>query len=629
MIDQFRDRRTLAMIFVVPLFLYPLMGVTFFQASQFVRERSSRILVIYSDEKPDFLPESKLLDYRYEKQPKSSAGDFAKLSLTEKTCDSVLVIPLGFQEEKPEPPLLIIYNTAVEKSGLAQKRLENAIEKWSQSLGEKMLEDKGIDIRSVSPIETQTQDIAKDTGFQGAAFWSKTLPVMLLLWALAGAFYPAVDLCAGEKERGTLETLLCSPATRGEIVLSKLCTVMSFSMLIAILNITCLAITGAFLISQLPMEVSLPLSSSLLMVIPLVPASLIFSSLCLALASYAKSSKEGQYYLLPLIMTVMPLIFIAVAPGSELTLGTALLPITGISLILRELLEGNYETVIKFMPVVFVVTILCCYFSFRFAIRQFNSESVLFNDSKKFDVSQWFTQLLKNRTARPTFAAGVMLAVVILTLKYFANFMFPAPQTFADVATSTLVLQLGIVLLPTLIFAYVFTRDPWGTLGFSVPKGKAVSIFVYTIAAIAAAILIFPVNVFFGELIQRLYPVSDAVLAQVEPIIKLFKSGPLPLTIGLMAVLPGVCEEVAFRGFILNGLLSTGDTKPREPNLDETFTAIVLSSFFFGIAHGMLQQSICVGFIGCMIGVIAVKSRSIWPCIAFHITNNALASLLT
>ena len=55
-----------------------------------------------------------------------------------------------------------------------------------------------------------------------AAVWSKILPFVLLIWALTGAFYPAIDLCAGEKERGTLETLLCSPAERSEIVTGKL-----------------------------------------------------------------------------------------------------------------------------------------------------------------------------------------------------------------------------------------------------------------------------------------------------------------------------------------------------------------------------------------------------------------------
>ena len=62
------------------------------------------------------------------------------------------------------------------------------------------------------PFNVETADVADETAYRGAALWSKILPVILLIWALTGAFYPAVDLCAGEKERGTLETLLSSPA---------------------------------------------------------------------------------------------------------------------------------------------------------------------------------------------------------------------------------------------------------------------------------------------------------------------------------------------------------------------------------------------------------------------------------
>ena len=66
--------------------------------------------------------------------------------------------------------------------------------------------------------------------------WSKILPFVLLIWALTGAFYPAIDLCAGEKERGTLETLLSSPAERIEIVWGKLLTIMIFSMATAVVE---------------------------------------------------------------------------------------------------------------------------------------------------------------------------------------------------------------------------------------------------------------------------------------------------------------------------------------------------------------------------------------------------------
>ena len=73
---------------------------------------------------------------------------------------------------------------------------------------------------------------------------------MLLLWTLSGAFYPAVDLCAGEKERGTLETLLCGPAKRVEIVMGKLLTVMVFSFATSLANLVAIAFTGVFMVAR-------------------------------------------------------------------------------------------------------------------------------------------------------------------------------------------------------------------------------------------------------------------------------------------------------------------------------------------------------------------------------------------
>ena len=89
-----------------------------------------------------------------------------------------------------------------------------------------------------------------DRKCRDGAMWSKILPMLLLLWALTGAFYPAIDLCAGEKERGTLETLLSSPAERSEIVLGKLLTIMLFSIATAVLNLASMGITGRLVLTQ-------------------------------------------------------------------------------------------------------------------------------------------------------------------------------------------------------------------------------------------------------------------------------------------------------------------------------------------------------------------------------------------
>ena len=108
-----------------------------------------------------------------------------------------------------------------------------------------------------------------------------------MIWALTGAFYPAVDLCAGEKERGTLETLLTSPAARSEIVCGKLLTVMSFSMATAVLNLVSMTATGSFIAIQiqkmgsgrLPLDVGPPpLMAMFWLLLALVPISALFSA---------------------------------------------------------------------------------------------------------------------------------------------------------------------------------------------------------------------------------------------------------------------------------------------------------------------------------------------------------------
>src|SRR5262249_25422262 len=111
---------------------------------------------------------------------------------------------------------------------------------------------------------------------------------------------------AGEKERGTLETLLSSPAERIELVWGKLLTIMLFSMATAVLNLASLGITGSLILSQMPNLGAPPGLSILWLLIALVPVAALFSALCLALAALARSTKEGQYYLMPLVLLTMP-----------------------------------------------------------------------------------------------------------------------------------------------------------------------------------------------------------------------------------------------------------------------------------------------------------------------------------
>ncbi len=293
--DQLRDRRTLFMIAVLPLLLYPLLGMSFFQVMQFMREHAIRVLVVgapqirgpaavdcrQTSSPGACLPSRKTLaccavaqqkDASAEHQAEQSPLERARQEMQAGDYDVVVYFPPDFDERferlqqslararksVQEPPpashdaraSTIYPNLAKDASKAAYRRVSDVLDDGARRSAEHNLEANQLPPAAARPFEITTVDVAEE-GQRKAALWSKILPFVLLIWALTGAFYPAIDLCAGEKERGTLETLLSSPAERIEIVWGKLLTVMLFSMATAILNLASMGITGSFMLSQL------------------------------------------------------------------------------------------------------------------------------------------------------------------------------------------------------------------------------------------------------------------------------------------------------------------------------------------------------------------------------------------
>ena len=244
-------------------------------------------------------------------------------------------------DERKSAPVTIYFSSADEKSRTAAQAVREVLRRWNGELRLARLQDLGKPIDFINPITLQDRDVATPAE-AGAAKLSSMFAFLLVIMSLTGAFCPAVDLCAGEKERGTLETLLSSPAERSEIVLGKLLTIMIFSMATAVLNLVTMGMTGWLLMSRLPHIGPPPSMAVVWLAIALVPVSALFSALCLALAAFARSTKEGQYYLIPLLLVTTPLVLLPMAPGVELNVGNSLIPITGVVLLLRSMLEGNF-----------------------------------------------------------------------------------------------------------------------------------------------------------------------------------------------------------------------------------------------------------------------------------------------
>lgn len=663
--DQLRDRRTLFMIAVLPLLLYPLLGMSLLQLLQFVRERPTRVLIIGEQELPETPPlveNGRFSRNLFPGDPaeRTAASDLLRVTLlpggslataaqahaalARGEAEVVLCFPPGFRErlaamrerlaqgaaasqvqplhatgkdavalasgeadaaDLPSPE--IYYSTADDKSALTYEvRLAPVLRAWREEVARRNLAARQLPAQAMRPFEISEHDVAPPD-HRSAGMWSKLLPFLLLIWALTGAFYPAIDLCAGEKERGTLETLLSSPAQRSEIVWGKLCTVMLFSVFTALLNVLSIGLTGSLVMSYLPQVGPPPPLTPLWLALALLPMSALFSALCMALAAFARSTKEGQYYLMPLVMITMPLMILPMAPSVELNLGNSLIPVTGVVLLLQALLEGRYLEALRYLAPVVGVTAGCCLLAVRWAVDQFNSESALFRESERLHLRLWLRQLMRDRHDTPTVPAAVFCGVLILVLQFYVSLQLPTPQTFAEFARAAAVVQLAVVATPALLMTVMLTRSPKQTLLLRMPP------LVCLPAAVLLAVALHPVVMRLNVVVTELYDLDDGLAASLGQYVS---QAPSYWHLFLvLALLPAVCEELAFRGFILSGLRHLG----------HKWWAIALASFFFGFTHGVFQQSLVAALVGLLIGYLAVQTGSLLPAVCYHVVHNGLA----
>lgn len=719
MIDQLRDRRTLFTITILPLLLYPLLGLLMMQVAQFNREYAVRVRVVGLEHWPQDL---RLLDKQLNLIPRSNQDNLPKLLEFETTShpgddpesvrgfettskrllesdevDVILVVEPEFSERlyerlaetdpdknveataldnpsldnsaldntalnnpAPEDAVLedaalgavassglaaavstasgkstaggasklqsqsnfdglrLITNLARDRSQVAQRRLATAINAWQEEWVAMQLESAGMNPRLVEPLRFTQKDTAVKS-VRRALLWSKVLPFVMLIWALTGAFYPAVDLCAGEKERGTLETLLSSPARRQEIVWGKLFTVCVFSVGSALLNLLSMHVTAGIIVKRLAAAGTPNLAETLgpmpihalgWLLLLLLPMAAFFSALALAVAALARSTKEGQYYLMPLLLVTLPLVALPMIPSLELSLGTSLVPVSGAVFLVRSLIEGRYTEALLYLPSVLLVTVCCCSLAIRWAIRQFESESVMFRESDRWNFRLWIHQLWRDRgeTASPTEA--LMCGVIILISMFFAQFLAGTSiETWADVVKSTVTVQLGIILTPCLLMAIFLTRSVRRALRIHRTQPS------HLIAATVIGVALHPAYLTLGNGIGKIYEISPETAELLTRFQIMVCSQPLWAILLVMAVLPAVCEELAFRGLIFGGLLRG----------QGALRAIVVSALFFGFTHTILQQSIAASLMGLVLGLIAWRTGGVICTIIVHAVNNSLS----
>jgi sodium transport system permease protein len=384
--EWLRDRRTLISTVLVPLLAFPILmvGITALATVMIgnAQKEVPKIMILGGDDSPQLLERLHNLD----KLAIVPYADNWKDQISNKEIRAAVDIPKGFQKAVAggtAPTVNIYYYEGELKSSFGANHLQTAIEEYRDSVVKDRLAANNLPASVLSPFEIKQQNVAPPEKVGGASIGG-FIGYAVILLCLTGAMYPAIDLTAGEKERGTIETILSSPISRFDLVMGKFLLVFSASLVSAILSVTSMGISFAILghshLMQSSGGQSLNLNLGLLSVVAVffmaLPLAVLFSAVLMTIALFAKTYKEAQSYLTPLTFLVVIPAVASVMPGVELTPQLALIPVLNTSLVCKEIITGTYH----WNSILLIFSSTCVYAAAAIfvAVKMFQREDVLF-----------------------------------------------------------------------------------------------------------------------------------------------------------------------------------------------------------------------------------------------------------
>lgn len=400
--DALRDRRTLLSTLVIPTVAIPiLMLVAGSVSMKVVRKARAETPVVYligGNDSPEVIAALKAQP-RLRCQP-APAGWRGRIA--DKHARVAVDIPEGFDAaiaSGRQPTVRLFHYEGEMRSSFALGELRRFFNDYRDKVVARTLGERGLPSSLVKPFELRTENVAPPEKV-GGNIVGGFVPYLFILLCFTGAMYPAIDLTAGEKERGTLETILCSPVGRLELVLGKFALVLTASLttvVCSLLSLAASAVVGGLLLTgtgggsaalasavssrggaagglgQLPMIDPLGLVGVLALVLPL---AFLFAALLLSVALFAKTSKEAQSYTAPMVIVVVMPAMMGLLPGVELNSQLALVPILNVALASKELLSGSWPW--AQLGLIFASSCLYAGAALWWCVRQFNREEVLF-----------------------------------------------------------------------------------------------------------------------------------------------------------------------------------------------------------------------------------------------------------
>jgi ABC-2 type transport system permease protein/sodium transport system permease protein len=635
-----RDRRTVFTLVLMPLLLYPLLSIAF---HQFLlahaldvhpdegyrlgfRSREEEARVVAQIELGELLlarrfgqtgaakdrpriPAWKQLSWKY--------GTFDDLDEAVRTGELDLGVRVPAAVMRPSPPPYLCEMLFLKRSVRGQEfkeYIEGCLAAANIAQMSEVMRRHRDFVMVLDPRSTPLD--------QPEAKQSRSLPVLvpliLILMTITGAVYPAIDLTAGERERGTLEILVAAPIPRLGLLFAKYLSVVTVAVLTAVVNLV--AMTATLLLTpglqQLVFQAGLPALAVLQVFFLLLLFAGFFSAVLLAVTSFARSFKEAQAYLIPLMLLSLTPGILSLMPAVRLQGPMVVVPLLNIVLLARDLLDGQAVPLTAILVV--LTTLIYAAAAIGLAARIFGAEAVLYNEQ-----AAWSDLFRRPRSPRP--APALSSALFCLALMFPALFvlsnlpgqlggMTPAAELVWTVLTS-------VFLFVCLPLSSAWLRRVRVQTGFRL---ESLGVRAWG-PAVLLGLCLWP----FAEMIRHgLHSLKLGTFTEQAPhglaeLLQQWRQVPVAAIVVCYAVVPAVLEEFFFRGYLFSALRSAGTAR----------TAIVGSAIFFGLFHligplVLVERGVISTLLGLLLGWLSWRAGSIVPGMILHVLHNSSLMLL-
>lgn len=641
--ETLRDRRTLVTLVLMPLLLYPLLSMTLQRFLMSVGvDDTAEYRIGVEDESIAGLVESLLRDARSQPPEEVMQAAQAPLAKLEVYFDDQLgpesLLELGLVDVAlithpgagpGEPPTWQLVADGSESASLAARRVLVERTHWFRlAIAEQRLVEAGDQAGARLPRLTLRTFGQR----RGESMLATLVPLVLVLMTITGAVYPAIDLTAGERERGTIEMLIASPVPRGQVLFAKYTAVVSVALLTALVNLVAMLTTlkaGGMMAILTGGDEAIPWGPLGLILLLLVLFSGFFAAVLLCLTSFARSFKEAQAYLIPLMLLALLPGVLSLIPGVELTPTLAVLPLVNIVLLTRELLAGSVQPMAAGAAV--LSTIAYAAGALGLASRFFGTDVML--RGSEVSAGALLRRPQRSSEVPALSAAGLVLAAIFPVYFWVSNALAQANRRTIEAAAQdgvpadlsgamlTSGLALGGIFAGIPILAAWLARNRLSTtmrLQWSPPGGR------FLVALCGAAVIGLGLWVWGHESFVVTARLDEQRIESARQMLERLQQVPFWVVLLSLAIAPGIFEELCFRGYLFSAC----------QRMVSPAKSIMLTSVVFGLFHVLtgnvllVERFVPTTLIGLVLGWIAYRSGSVWPGVVLHIVHNALLNSL-